>query len=203
MFNFFGFCFLIKTEQLKFYFFCLGKKKNGKKKKKTLKENRLKIGTMHLMQIKWNKPNPFYFFNGVSNCKKPDDLWKKPPYVLKNNKFRCDFVLLIQFLLSLHHLSVPRRFSSGQLSSEHNAVDRLTYLRWVMTNNLDVLTNEINVLAVDLAYLIIRKVTVRSKILLLLHISPLFILFSFLVTSSLTSRCYSLLFNTKNEKCVC
>lgn len=69
-------------------------------------------------------------------------------------------------------------------------------------NYLDVLTNEINVLAVA-AYLIIGKVTVRSKILLLLHISPLFILFSFLVTTSLKSRCYSLLFNMKNEKCVC
>lgn len=158
---------------------------------------------MYLRQIKWNKQNPFYFFfNGVSNCKKPDDLWKKPQYVLTNNKFRCDFLLLIQFLLCLYHLSVPRRFSSGQLSSEHNAVDRLTYFRWGMMNYLDVLTNEINVLAVA-AYLIIGKVTVRSKILLLLQISPLFILFSFLVTTSLKSRCYSLLFNMKNEKCVC
>lgn len=82
-------------------------------------------------------------------------------------------------------------------------MDRLTYLRWVMTNNLDILTNEINVLAVA-AYLIIRKITVRSKILLLLHISPLLILFSFLVTTtSLKSRCYPLLFNMKSEKCVC
>lgn len=72
-----------------------------------------------------------------------------------------------------------------------------------MTNNLDVLTNEINVLAVA-AYLIIRKITVRSKILLLLHISPLLILFSFLVTTtSLKSRCYPLLFSMKSEKCVC
>lgn len=70
-----------------------------------------------------------------------------------------------------------------------------------MMNNLDILTNEINVLAVA-AYLIIRKITVRSKILLLLHISPLFILFSFLVTSH-QSRCYSLLFNMKSEICVC
>lgn len=81
-------------------------------------------------------------------------------------------------------------------------MDRLTYFRWGMMNYLDVLTNEINVLAVA-AYLIIGKVTVRSKILLLLQISPLFIFFSFLVTTSLKSRCYSLLFNMKNEKCVC
>lgn len=83
------------TEQLKFYFFCLGKKKKWKEKEKTLKENKLKIGTIHLRQIKWNKQNPFFFFNRVSNCKKPDDLWKKPQYVLTSNKFRCDFVLLI------------------------------------------------------------------------------------------------------------
>lgn len=78
--------------------------------------------------------------------------------------------------------------------------ERLTYLRWMMTKNLDILTNEINVLAA-VAYLIIGKITVRSKILLLLHISPLFILLSFLVTTTpLKSRCCSLLFNMKNEK---
>lgn len=86
------------TEQLKFCFFCLENKKIKKKRKekeKTLKENRLKIGTMCLMQLSGRNKIHFIFFNGVSNCKKPDDPWKKPQYVLTNNKFPCDFVLLI------------------------------------------------------------------------------------------------------------
>lgn len=41
-----------------------------------------------------------------------------------------------------------------------------------MMNNLDILMNEIRVLAL-IAYLIIGKITVKNKLLLLLHGSPL------------------------------
>lgn len=74
------------TEQLELSCFLLQKPK----------ENRLKIGTLGSVWCKLGGINKIRFiFYWVSNCKKPDDFWNKPQYVLINNKFSHGFVLLI------------------------------------------------------------------------------------------------------------
>lgn len=143
------------------------------------------------IQIKWNKQNPFYFFLMEPETARSQMTSGRNPTIYLQ-KTSLDVTLF--YLFSSYYLLTICLYQEGFLLTSWVVnimwtVDRLTYLSWVMTNNLDTLTNEINVLAV-VAYLIIEKITVRSKILLLLHISHIFILFSFLVTISLKTDAF-------------